>query len=79
MSVWRLSPEMELAHVWGADTYAASGGEMHGGRWWARQDSNLRASGYEPGALPLSYGPCAMSLTALLHRRCGMADPSHAR
>ena len=27
------------------------------GKWWARQDSNLRASGYEPGALPLSYGP----------------------
>ena len=26
-------------------------------KWWARQDSNLRASGYEPGALPLSYGP----------------------
>jgi AcrR family transcriptional regulator len=27
------------------------------GGWWARQDSNLRATGYEPGALPLSYGP----------------------
>ena len=27
------------------------------GKWWARQGSNLRASGYEPGALPLSYGP----------------------
>ncbi len=26
-------------------------------KWWARQDSNLRATGYEPGALPLSYGP----------------------
>ena len=25
--------------------------------WWARQDSNLRPTGYEPGALPLSYGP----------------------
>ena len=24
---------------------------------WARQDSNLRPSGYEPPALPLSYGP----------------------
>ena len=24
---------------------------------WARQDSNLRPSGYEPRALPLSYGP----------------------
>ena len=24
---------------------------------WARQDSNLRPGGYEPHALPLSYGP----------------------
>ena len=24
---------------------------------WAQQDSNLRPSGYEPAALPLSYGP----------------------
>ncbi len=24
---------------------------------WARRDSNLRPSGYEPRALPLSYGP----------------------
>jgi hypothetical protein len=24
---------------------------------WARQDSNLRPSGYEPRALPLSYEP----------------------
>lgn len=29
---------------------------------WARQDSNLRVSGYEPGALPLSYGPTAFRL-----------------
>jgi hypothetical protein len=26
--------------------------------WWARQDSNLEPTGYEPDALPLSYGPC---------------------
>ena len=25
--------------------------------WWARQGSNLRPTGYEPAALPLSYGP----------------------
>ena len=25
--------------------------------WWARQDLNLRAIGYEPSALPLSYEP----------------------
>ena len=25
--------------------------------WWARKGSNLRPSGYEPRALPLSYGP----------------------
>ncbi len=24
---------------------------------WARQGSNLRPNGYEPSALPLSYGP----------------------
>ena len=24
---------------------------------WARQESNLRPTGYEPDALPLSYGP----------------------
>ena len=30
--------------------------------WWARQGSNLRPIGYEPSALPLSYGPsCAAS------------------
>ena len=26
-------------------------------QWWARQVSNLRPTGYEPVALPLSYGP----------------------
>ncbi len=26
---------------------------------WARQDSNLQPTGYEPAALPLSYGPAA--------------------
>ena len=25
--------------------------------WWARPDSNQRPIGYEPTALPLSYGP----------------------
>ncbi len=28
-----------------------------GSLWWAQQGSNLRPTGYEPGALPLSYGP----------------------
>jgi hypothetical protein len=31
--------------------------ETRGRLWWARQDSNLRPTGYEPVALPLSYGP----------------------
>ena len=33
---------------------------------WARQDSNLHQTGYEPAALPLSYGPakCASACTA---------------
>ena len=26
-------------------------------RWWGWQDSNLRPTGYEPAALPLSYDP----------------------
>ena len=30
--------------------------------WWARQVSNLRPIGYEPTALPLSYGPSIQSL-----------------
>ena len=30
--------------------------------WWARQGSNLRPIGYEPTALPLSYGPHVRSL-----------------
>lgn len=25
--------------------------------WWARRDSNPQPTGYEPAALPLSYGP----------------------
>ena len=29
--------------------------------WWARQGSNLRPIGYEPTALPLSYGPKGVS------------------
>gem|GEM_PF-5988870 len=36
----------------------ASVGENHeSAHEWARQDSNLRPNGYEPSALPLSYGP----------------------
>ena len=31
---------------------------MKSDKWWARQDSNLEPTGYEPDALPLSYGPC---------------------
>ena len=30
--------------------------------WWARQDSNLQPTGYEPGALPLSYGPAKVEV-----------------
>ena len=30
--------------------------------WWGRQDSNLRPTGYEPAALPLSYDPSSISL-----------------
>ncbi len=30
---------------------------LGGVKKWARQGSNLRPNGYEPSALPLSYGP----------------------
>ena len=39
--------------------------------WWARQDSNLGPTDYESAALPLSYGPGAIS--NILHRE-GMAS-----
>ncbi len=32
--------------------------------WWAREDSNLRPIGYEPTALPLSYGPACLEGTS---------------
>ena len=32
--------------------------------WWARQGSNLGPTGYEPAALPLSYGPTGAPLSA---------------
>ena len=31
--------------------------------WWAWQVSNLRPTGYEPVALPLSYRPATVSLS----------------
>src|SRR5579871_3912758 len=34
-------------------------GKHRGAAWWAQQGSNLRPNGYEPSALPLSYGPDA--------------------
>ena len=44
---------------------------------WARQGSNLRPIGYEPTALPLSYGPSQaippplVSLIPILASDCG--------
>jgi hypothetical protein len=35
--------------------------------WWARLDSNQRPTGYEPGALPLSYGPGCCAGSAANH------------
>ena len=37
-------------------------------RWWAHQDSNLGQTGYEPAALPLSYGPRRDGATASRRR-----------
>ena len=33
--------------------------------WWARQVSNLQPTGYEPAALPLSYGPSISAYSAV--------------
>jgi hypothetical protein len=35
-------------------------------RKWARQDSNLRPTGYEPAALPLSYEPALSAMNGLI-------------
>ena len=46
--------------------------------WWARQDSNLRSTGYEPAALPLSYGPTRRRGSSAHHhstrRKCCKRD-----
>src|SRR5204862_5379876 len=39
--------------------------------WWARQDSNLQPSDYEPPALPLSYRPHSTNCTNFF-RACDM-------
>ena len=36
--------------------------KLLGLKWWARMGSNQRPTGYEPVALPLSYGPQTSSL-----------------
>jgi hypothetical protein len=36
--------------------------------WWAQQGSNLRRIGYEPTALPLSYGPALRQCTTFRMR-----------
>jgi hypothetical protein len=33
---------------------------------WARQDSNLRPTGYEPAALPLSYEPALSAMKGFI-------------
>jgi hypothetical protein len=33
---------------------------------WARQDSNLRPTGYEPAALPLSYEPTLSAMKGFI-------------
>ena|GEM_PF-2996589 len=38
-------------------TAVRGNGRLLSQSWWARQDSNLEPIGYEPTALPLSYGP----------------------
>ncbi len=52
-------------------------------RWWAQPDSNQRPTGYEPAALPLSYGPLQNAqeretrfelATACLEGRCSTPE-----
>src|SRR6266545_4041144 len=38
-------------------------------QWWAHLDSNQDLTGYEPAALPLSYGPAGSSCPAVISRR----------
>ena len=49
------------AGIWNTFLTVASDacGSLLGRQWWAREDSNLQPTGYEPVALPLSYGPAA--------------------
>ena len=42
---------------------AIGGPRLRGRKWWAREDSNLRPTGYEPAALPLSYEPTLVMIT----------------
>jgi hypothetical protein len=43
---------------------------------WARQDSNLRPTGYEPAALPLSYEPTLSAMKGFVfHGDKSCAEP----
>ena len=46
--------------------------------WWAHQDSNLERAGYEPAALPLSYGPMTV-YAEVLNARCCMLSSRESR
>src|SRR5512142_2980143 len=45
--------------------------------WWAHQDSNLGRAGYEPAALPLSYGPSSSPLSPVSRPKSLIAGPTN--
>ena len=62
-----LGPVVELHSRLSLSTLSPSPGGVSPGRngiWWAQQGSNLRPGGYEPLALPLSYGPGYGTMTS---------------
>ena len=44
---------------------------------WARQDSNLRPTGYEPAALPLSYEPVLSAMKRVARHSDHRRHPHH--
>src|SRR5438128_5793763 len=43
-------------------------------QWWAHLDSNQDLTGYEPAALPLSYGPAGSSYAVRTPRSSGASS-----
>ena len=55
----RVSTACRSISSWSCESTLAPSGESPG--WWAHPGSNQDLTGYEPAALPLSYGPSTPS------------------